>query len=77
MIRRACAVAAATFGLAFSPAIASAQDAPQQVTGSTGAAQVGPTDAEPAVAASAPVTANAPVTIASPDSGGDASQSGG
>ena len=54
-------------------------DAPQQVTDSAAAAQVGATEVAPAVAVSglAPVTANAPVTVASPDSGGDAAQSGG
>jgi hypothetical protein len=70
-------VAVAALGLALAPAAASAQDAPQQVTDSAAAAQVGAAEASPSAAASAPVTANAPITILSPGSEGDATGPGG
>src|SRR4051794_41976073 len=76
MLRRACAATAATLAIALCPGVASAQTG-QDVTGSTGAAQIGSADPGASVAVDAPVTANAPVTVASPNSGGDGSQRGG
>ena len=71
---RTCAATAAVLAAALCPGVASAQT--QEVTGSTGAAQVGAVQPVVNVAANVPVTANAPVTVASPHSGGDATQTG-
>jgi len=75
MFRRACAATAATLAIVVCPGVASAQTG-QDVTGSTGAAQIGSVDGSPSAGANAPTTVNAPVSVLSPNSGGDATRDG-